>query len=441
MQAETEASQIVAAVESSGSADSITLVKLDNILATTLKHDETTKRILFLTGILTYTDSDQQNVGLLGSSSTGKTYNSSEIFWYFPKEDIIELQGASKTSFIHKNSAVIVDKRNMKPIDYCQKPKKGDSREKRDEWSELMRNKIFYLNYRQKIILLPDMPDSKLFSSIRPMLSHDREYSQYSVTEPNTMKTKEIMIRGFATCVFSTAKTYLDEQEVTRFFLLSPESTKEKIKADIELISRKNSDINFEFWHEHSPERLELKEQVRKVKEAKINRVLVPENLIGETEKWYVESHELRPKSHRDYPRILSLAKAWALLNFENRRQTEIEGKKVLYVNEEDLKIAKEIYGEILESNEKGVSPECWKFYKSVVLPEIENSVIGAPIENFHKRYFEVNKQLINGYRLKGMLENLEGAGLICKDTSVRPFRYSKSETVNIETKNEAEKW
>ena len=46
-------------------------------------------------------------------------------------------------------------------------------------------------------------------------------------------KTKNIIIKGFPAVIFCTGNLKIDEQESTRFFLLSPKISQEKIRAAI----------------------------------------------------------------------------------------------------------------------------------------------------------------------------------------------------------------
>lgn len=396
------------------------LEDLDLVLSLTIKHDYDTKNIMFLGCLLTYTDHDQINIIVGGESSIGKTYNVDQIMWFFPRDDVLSFEGASKTSFIHEDSAILVDARNLKPIQFSQKPVKGDPQEKWEQWYEVWRNKAFFMNYGRKLIVLPDMPDTKLLSTLRSLLSHDKRICKYKTTEARTLKTKKAMIQGFFTTIFCSASTEIDEQEVSRNMLLTPEFSKEKIIESLKLINRKNSDPKFNQWYENDPTRVALKKHVQDIKDAEIDEIYISSELLDKLLEWFndkVKTH--KPKESRDYQRVICLAKAWALFNFDNRKR---EGNK-LFAEPKDVEVAEKLYEKIIESNSVGVSPECWSFYQKVVLPLITNDV-GATIDNFHAQYFTVHSRQCSDYRLRGMLKNLENVGLVTKDTSEKPHRY-----------------
>lgn len=395
------------------------LEKLDEILSLTIKYDYASKLILFLSALLTYTDKEQVNVIIGGESSIGKTYNVKEVAWFFPKEDVLEIHGASKTSFIHEASAVLVDSRTLHPIDFSLKAKEGDPKEVWDKWYDLMRNRAFYLDYSKKIIILPDMPDTKLLASIRSLLSHDSKICEYRVTESKTLRTKKVYIEGFFTTVFCTASTEVNEQEITRNFLLTPEDSKQKELEALNLIARKNSDVEFQKWYDTEPKRVWLKDRVEKVKAENVKEIFVPQDLIEDLKNWFIERVKLKPKSKRDFPRLIALAKAWCLFNVWNR----MDSMGMPYVNAADVEISKRLYSEIIESNEHGLSPESWVLYQKVVFP-IANNPVGASLSEIHRQYYIVNKRQCSDYRLKGMLKNLETVGLVTKETEKKPYRY-----------------
>ena len=49
--------------------------------------------------LLNYTEEDQQNIGYVAESSTGKSYIPLQLTPYFPKADVIELGRVNPTAF------------------------------------------------------------------------------------------------------------------------------------------------------------------------------------------------------------------------------------------------------------------------------------------------------------------------------------------------------
>lgn len=406
-----------------------TLDKLDDVLSTTIYEDSITKKILFLIFLLTFTEEEQQNIILTGGSTFGKTYVANETLWYFPQDCIIRKAGASPKSFIHKQSAILIDVRTMLPIK-IEKPRtkeKGGTREEWEEWTEAMRNSGYYLDYSKKILFLPDMPDTKFLKTLRPLLSHDQRIISYDVTEKKTsgLRTKEVFIKGYFTAIFATAYTEIDEQEATRHFLLSPSDDPNKIKESIELIARKNSDPDFKPWYESDPKRRNLKDRVDLINQAGIQYIYIPKDLMEELKLWFLENiQSIFPKAQRDFPRLIGIAKAWALFNFMHRKEDVVRKDiyRSIFCNRDDIKVAKNLYKNILSCNELGLTPEeydVWENIRPHFLPDTPLS-----ISSVHNLYFERKKRSCSDYRLRGMLKNFCRAGLLREEKDKGKWMY-----------------
>jgi len=192
-----------------------TLSEIAEILNTTVKKDEKNKLLTFLVMLLTYTDSDQTNIGFNSESSTGKSYIPLELSWYFPKEDVLKYGYVSPTAFFHDAGVLLPDPQDPgDPEDPERKPRK-----------------IIWIDLKKKILVFLDQPHDQLLQRLRPLLSHDERVIIHKITDRakrGSLITKRVWIEGFPTVLFCTAKFSMDEQERTRLILLSPETTREK---------------------------------------------------------------------------------------------------------------------------------------------------------------------------------------------------------------------
>jgi len=180
--------------------------EINNILSLTIKNDDTNKLITFLAFISVYTEDSQLNISFNSPSSTGKSYIPLEISTLFPKEDIIKMGYSSPTAFFHD---------------------KG-------EFKKEIRGYI--VNLPKKILIFLDQPHQLLLQHLRPLLSHDEKEIALKITDKSEkygLKTKNIFIKGFPVVVFCSAGLKIDEQESTRFILLSPEISEEKIEKEV----------------------------------------------------------------------------------------------------------------------------------------------------------------------------------------------------------------
>jgi hypothetical protein len=145
-------------------------------------------------------------------SPTGKSYIPLEIAAFFHQEDVKFIARASPTAFFHDAGT----------------------------WDK--ERKAIIVDLEQKILIFLDQPHYMLMEKLRPILSHDRKELYYKITDRNQkrgLRTKNVILRGFPTIIFCSAKLDLDEQERMRVFLLSPEVEEEKIIESIYLLGEK----------------------------------------------------------------------------------------------------------------------------------------------------------------------------------------------------------
>ena len=203
--------------------------ELSDILGLTIKQDEDNKIITFLCLLSAYTESAQFNISYNAPSSTGKSYIPTEIARLFPEEDVREIGYCSPTAFFHEVG----------------------------EQDEKTKGRIL-VDLSRKILIFLDQPHTHLLERLRPLLSHDKKEISIKITDKNQkqgLRTKNVILRGFPSVIFCTAGMRIDEQEATRFLLLSPEVNQEKIKFGISESIKKEADAeNYRDWLEKNPE-------------------------------------------------------------------------------------------------------------------------------------------------------------------------------------------
>jgi hypothetical protein len=180
--------------------------ELDKILSLTIKKDKAVKIITFLSVLTAYTENEQINICLNSPSSTGKSYIAKEIIDLFPPEDVKKFSYATPTAFFH-------------------------TREFDEEEG------VFVENFERKILVFWDQPNTELLKKLRPLLSKDEKELILKITdksEKRGLRTKTVKLIGFPVVIYCTANPLMDEQELSRFLVLSPESDEEKIKSAFE---------------------------------------------------------------------------------------------------------------------------------------------------------------------------------------------------------------
>ena len=279
--------------------------ELTEVLGLTIKEDAENKVITFLCQLSAYTGDSQFNISFNAPSSTGKSYIPIEIQSLFPEEDVTVIGYCSPTAFFHdigkhdKNAGAIT------------------------------------IDFRHKILIFLDQPHTFLLQHLRPILSHDVNKTSIKITDRNKgsgLRTKNVVIEGFPAVIFCTAGLKIDEQEATRFLLLSPDITQEKIRKSIFEAARKKADSKaYGLELENNPQRQALKDRIRAIREENIEdiKILATDKITDAFTKRTV----LKARSSRDIGRVISFVKAFALLNVWYRDR---EGS-VITANDEDI--------------------------------------------------------------------------------------------------------
>jgi hypothetical protein len=382
----------------------LALPELLQTLGLTIKQDEENKIVTFLCQLSAYTENAQFNISYNAPSSTGKSYIPTEIARLFPEEDVIELAYCSPTAFFHEG------------VDEVSK------------WDKEQRMSIVDLS--RKILIFLDQPHNDLLARLRPLFSHDKKEIKQKITDKNQkygLKTKNVLLIGYPSVIFCTAGLKIDEQEATRFLLLSPQVNQEKIRQGILESVKKEADAeSYKDWLEENPERKLLKQRIRAIKQAKISDIKIAghQKMV---ERFLDKNKMLKPRHQRDIKRLVSIIKSFALINLWWR---ERDGKTIT-ANEDDIQQAFKIWDVISESQELNLPPYIYNLYQEVILRAWEEkkainngdlmeaaAMVGLTRQELTLKHREVYGRPLDTNKLRWeILPMLEAAGLIMQET------------------------
>jgi hypothetical protein len=381
---------------------SLSLADLKEILGLTIKKDDSNKVITFLCELSAYLEDAPFNVSFNAPSSTGKSYIPTEIARLFPPEDVVEVGYCSPTAFFH----------DVGEYD------KGTN--------------TYVVDLSKKILVLLDQPHQLLLQHLRPLLSHDKKEIQMKITDKSQrggLRTKNVILRGYPAVIFCSAGLGVDEQEATRFVLLSPETSQEKIRSSIqEKIKKEAHPRAYRAFLDADPKREELKKRIRAIRDAGIRDVSIesPEKL----EKYFDHRQRLIPRYHRDIGRIIAIAKTLALLNLWQRDKS---GSRIV-ASGRDIEDALELWESIAKSQELNLPPYVYQIYEEVILaawrdryPDGDGGVItgsGLTRREITQRHFRVYGRPLADWNLRqDILPMLENAGLIVQEADPKDRR------------------
>ena len=369
--------------------------KLIETLGITIKHDAENKLATFLCELSAYTESSQFNISYNAPSSTGKSYIPTEIARLFPKEDVMEIAYCSPTAFFHD-------------VGQYDKEKNG-----------------YLVDLSHKILIFLDQPHNELLARLRPLLSHDKKEIAIKITDKtqkNGTRTKNILLRGYPAVIFCTAGLNIDEQEATRFLLLSPEVSQIKIQQSISSIIEKEANSEkFVSWLEENQERVLLKERILAIKLEDIKEINIksPESI---RERFLNDNKTLKPRHQRDIKRLLSLIKSFALLNVWWRDRNG----STITANENDISDAFKLWDKMSVSQELNLPPYIYNLYKEVILvawneknenKEEYTTMLGLSRQELLEKHFTVYGRMLDSHQLRQqILPMLETSGLITQE-------------------------
>lgn len=378
----------------------LSLQGLIEILGLTIKQDEENKIVTFLCELSAFTENAQFNISYNAPSSTGKSYIPTEIARLFPEEDVLEIGYCSPTAFFH---------------DVGEQDEKNKGR--------------ILVDLSRKILIFLDQPHTQLLERLRPLLSHDKKEISIKITDKSQkqgLRTKNVVLRGFPSVIFCTAGLQIDEQEATRFLLLSPEVNHKKIRQGILESIKKEADAeSYKSWLDENPERKLLKERIRAIKLESVREIKIA-NHQKIIDRFFDKNKALKPRHQRDIKRLASLIKSLALLNlwWRERNGTTITA------NENDIEQAFKIWDTISVSQELNLPPYIYNLYQEVILKAWNDKnnnrsegfaeitgALGLSRQELLQKHFEVYGRMLNTNQLRQqILPMLETAGLIVQE-------------------------
>jgi hypothetical protein len=295
-------------------------------------------------------------------SSTGKSYIVKEIVDLFPPEDVEKISYATPTAFFHTDE---FDPINGQFIDR---------------------------NLERKILVFWDQPNTELLKKLRPLLSHDEKELILKITdksEKRGLRTKTVLLRGFPVLIYCTANLVIDEQELTRFIVLAPETDEEKIRSAFEeKLKRLSSPADYMKEIEENKDRQLLKLRIRAIKQQRINQIKIPSDILDYLKEKYLSTRKkLQSIDLRDIEKVSGLGKAFALLNFSFRERLK-DGS--ILVKKEDIDVAIELWKVLEESRDYQLTPYAFKFYKDIFLPVWNELRCPFSFADLDKKHMEI---------------------------------------------------
>jgi hypothetical protein len=224
--------------------------------------------------------------------------------------------------------------------------------------------------------------------------------------------TKTVVIQGFPAVSFATTYLKLDEQEITRALIISPDISQEKIEKSIDFIIDEKLNPEWNTLIEKDEELNFLKDRIKAFRE--ISEQLKKVKLVDIDDKeilkmLYKKEKIYSPKDMRNFKKFLILAECFAGLNFVSNRIDE----DTLLIRKEDLLEAFKLWKQIGMYQDVGVMPFALDVYYKVILPLSKDGFVITKkvLMRGIKEKFSTSIQL--WYLEQQVLPSLEAGGYI----------------------------
>ena len=334
----------------------------------TIKQDYAVKVSVFLTCCSAYLP-HPNNLFLRGESSTGKTYNVTEVTKYFPEEDVWLLARLSPTALIHQRGEFVDEFGNR--VDFSEAPRRQDYddtdqyKKARREWNEKLEKSYHLVDLSGRILVFLEAPAHKTFQMLLPILSHDKKRIECHITEKSgkgKLQTLRTVLSGWPATIFcTTSKKYLEDL-ATRCFTVSPETSREKLR-EANIVTGLRAAFPWEYSEElDSVKILRYYVQTLKANMKDYRGVVLPYAPYVSD----VYCHEVG-RDMRDLKNFFRYAEVIAALHFMQRPDLKRDEEKYLVSSLVDFTIAREIFFKIFETTRTSLPEYVVAFFHEIL--------------------------------------------------------------------------
>ena len=236
-----------------------------DVIGKEVKQDNRLVRQVLLTLLSAYTK-NPINLAINAPTGEGKSYVVSKVADLFPKTDIIFLSAMTDKALFHRQGILVIKNEigEYEPADYKIKEIDSEIEDKESELStttdknlnqglrsiikelekkkkETLKDARKLIDLNNKVLIFADTPKHTLLEAIMSLLGHDRYEVEYEFVDTfNGIRTKNNILRGFPTVIFTAAIDYSKyprwAEIQRRFIITNPKMTAEKYKESIHLV-------------------------------------------------------------------------------------------------------------------------------------------------------------------------------------------------------------
>ena len=390
---------------------------LNEIHRTVTYHDDHVVNVAFHSALSAY--SKPLNLALKAESGSGKTYSTTQTVLFMPQEDVLYIASQSPKVISHeKGVRKAADGRNFDDIPEPQKPCREDCntnseyqseyesyREHLKAYRQLQDESYFEVDLRSKIILFLEGVTGETFKMFKATMSHDNEENGFVDHKfvDDKGKVHKTRLVGAPCLIFNSLDNQYASEFATRCLTATPNTSKDKIAAAMEISNRKSS-FPWEYQKENFTKRL-IQQYIRCIRDIMRQGKISVVNPFTDLHRNFGKE---QTRSMRDFNKYLELLGPYAMLKLFQRPVIIIAKKRYLVPAVQDALNAKAAFDAILQTTQTGTEQRVISFYWEIVA---NNS--SATMEQLADLYNKDRKHKVSTNTIRNYLNRLIEIGWV----------------------------
>ncbi len=336
-------------------------------------------------------------------SGSGKTYDTTAVFAYFPEEDIITVASQSPKVITHEQGELMTinengeeEPLNMDDAPHAPKPKNYDGKEEyqdaldvykieKPKWDKKVKAAFDLIKFTGKIYILLETVPKETLAMLKSTMSHDGPRITHKFVDEHG-HVHVVVLEGAPAFIFCSIDEYYYSEFATRVISDTPDTNEAKIRAGKKTIATKRS---YPWESKPSQDKILFKALIRNIRDTIkkydlkfINPFPNCDELIG----------GLEVRDMRDFEHFQQLLSAKPILSLFQRPIFTIEGEKFFVATVQDFINAEKHFKFIYETTQTNTDKRTLTFYHEYV----EHHVNGATLKTIVNHIYDKNNPTMN---------------------------------------------
>jgi hypothetical protein len=328
-------------------------------------------------------------------SGSGKTYDTTETFSYFPEEDIITVASQSPKVITHEQGTLMTinEAGAEEPLDLenAPVPPKRKEYDDKDEylsaldvyksekraWDKKIQNSFHLVKLTEKIYILLETVPKDTLVMLKSTMSHDKPRIWHKYVNEHG-KVHNVALEGAPAFIFCSIDEYYFSEFATRVISDTPDTTEAKIRAGKKTIAQKRS---YPWEFKPTQDKVLIKALIRNIRDTikKFNlKFLNPfpncDELIG----------GISVRDMRDFDHFQQLLSAKPILSLFQRPIVTIEGEKFFIATVQDFINAEKHFKLVYETTQTNTDKRTLTFYHEYVQHHINGATLKIIVDHIY---------------------------------------------------------